>query len=131
MAIHVQRWVPDTCQSPATGDACSILEEWDDSVDPITRTHTLKTVEKVCSLHAGVAGLTLFTRLYDENRRKNVSWSIAQSVKATLILSQFVWSYNSVGVLLVNFGSALTTNQKTQVQNACDIQFGAGKVLVS
>lgn len=128
--IRQQRWVPDTCASPATGDACVWLEEWDDSVDVAARTHTLVSREKACSFHALETPASGFARCYDENKRKNITWSAALVEKASLTLDKYQWSYSDTGVLTVNFGSDLTAQQKTRLQNACNIQFGPGKVIV-
>lgn len=131
MAIRTQRWQSDACANPATGDVCSVLETWDDSVDPGVRVHSLKTVEKICSLHAGLTGLTHYNRLYDENTRKNKLWAQALVIKSTLDPSQWTWNFDSGGVLHVDFGSNLTANQKTTAQTWCNTNFGAGKVVIT
>ena len=130
MALRQQRWVPDTCALPASGDACSILERWDDDTSEIARTHALDVVEKVCSLHAGLSGQALFDALYDQNRRKNTVWSIVQTIRTGLTLDQYLWSFDANFVLVVDFGSNLTNAQKTALRNAVNLQFGLGKVTV-
>ncbi len=130
--IRTQRWTPDTCVNPASQDSCVFLEEWDDTIDAIARTHNFKQRERVCSRHAILPdGAACFLANYDENRRKNTTWSIALSIKASLLLEQFKWSFNLSGVLLVDLTSFATTQQKTQLQNFCDVQFGLQKVIVS
>lgn len=128
--IRQQRYTPDTCTNPATGDACSLIEEWDDAVDPVSRAHSMIRVEKQCSRHAALDPATCYARNYEENRRKNVSFSIAQSVKASLPLAAFKWSFDQAGILSVDFGDELTTQQKTQLRNALNIQFGPNKATV-
>ena len=132
--IRTQLWTPDTCASPSTGDACQLEETWDDALPPLTRTHDFKLARKLCSRHAATHGANhaaAFAANYDENKRKNITFSIAVGVKNTVLPEQFVWSFDASAVLRVTFGSALTTNQRNQLQAAADVQFGAGKVVVS
>lgn len=128
--IHTQRWTPDTCANPATGDACIIVETWDDAVPAVERVHSFQTYEKRCSYHAALDGLALYNGLYDQNRRKNTAFRLASSEKADLKYDQFSWSYDASLVLTVDFGSLLTAQQKARVQSLCDLQFGPGKVVV-
>jgi len=131
--LREQRWTPDTCANPATGDACVLIEVWDDAVPVESRTHNFVRAEKLCSHHAAQHGANhaaAFTANYAENRRKNISWVAAQSVRSTLNLENFKWSYNEQRVLTVEFGGVLTTQQQSGLQNACDVQFGPGKVVV-
>jgi hypothetical protein len=132
--LRQQRWVPDTCASPATGDACVLVEEWDDAADPAARTHAFVRAEKLCSHHAAVHGAdhaACFAANYAENRRKNTTWLIALSVKAGLTLDQFAWSFSADRVLTASFGANLTNQQKATLQNAANVQFGPGKVVVT
>ena len=128
--IRTQRWQPDTCAAPGSADCCSFLETWDDALDPVARTHDFSAAERLCSFHAAMTGAAAFAQVYDENHRKNTVWRIALSVKPALLTAQFAWSYDASHVLTVNFGSALTNQQKNAVQSACDVQFGSGKVVV-
>lgn len=129
--IHTQRWIPDTCANSAANDSCIFLETWDDSVDVVARTHDFSKRERVCSRHAALEAAASFLANYDENRRKNVTWSAILNVKPNFLLEQFQWSFRADGVLLVGLGANLTSQQKNQLQNICDIQFGAGKVIIS
>jgi hypothetical protein len=128
--IRTQRWTPDTCANPATGDACVFIETWDDAVNPVSRTHDFSQRERVCSRHAGLDPATCFATNYAENRRKNTMLMLAQSVKSTLTADQYKWSFDSNGLLTANFGSAFTANQKSQLQNNANIQYGPGKAVV-
>lgn len=134
MTLHEQRWIPDTCANPATNDSCSIIEVWDDAVAPESRTYTLVRIERLCSRHAAAHGANhaaAFTANYDQNRRKNITFSAAQTIKAGLLYENMVWSFSADGILNVSFGGLLTTNQKNQLQSTCDLQFGINKVVVS
>lgn len=129
---HLQRWVPDNCSSSLT-DTCVFVEEWDDVVDPVARVHTFVSADRMCSRHTQMYnsdGSLAYSSNYEENRRKNLVWSMALIVKATLVLDQYKWSFNSSGLLVVNLGSALTTNQKNQLQSQCNLQFGPDKVQI-
>jgi len=132
--LRTQRWVPDHCANPATGDACSLIEEWDDAVPVTARIHKFVEAEKLCSRHAAQHGsdhAAAFTANYEENRRKNIVIPIAQSVKSALIPDHYSWAFDASGVLTVSFAGNLTTPQKAQLQSHCDLQFGPGKVMVT
>lgn len=128
--IHEQRWIPDTCANYSTGDSCSFLEEWDDTLDDISRVHTLKTVERQCSFHQGLAALETFTRVTDENHRKNTAFRMAKAIKASLEYPEMRWWFDATGLLTVDLAGYFTANQKSNLQAQADIQFGPGKVLV-
>lgn len=86
----------------------------------------------ICPAHAALGDvITRFNSLLAENRRKNTVLSIAQSVKTTLTTDSYNWSFDGSRKLLVSFATGLTTNQRNNIQSACDIQFGPGLVLVS
>lgn len=132
--VREQRWTPDTCSNPAAGDACSLIESWDDQLPAVARTHNFVRAEKLCTRHAAAHGsnhAAAFTANYEENRRKNITLPVAQSVKASLTPDHYSWSIRADGVLLASFGGNLTANQKAQLQSNCDLQFGPGKVIVS
>ena len=132
--IRTQRWTPDTCANPAIGDACSLIEEWDDQIPVQARTHNFVKAEKLCSRHQAAHGsdhAAAFTANYEENRRKNTAIAVAQSVKSSITADHVTWSFRADGVLLMDYGGNLTANQKGQMKAACDVQFGPNKVLVS
>lgn len=76
MAIHTNRWKPDTC-------GCEIIYQWDDSVEQENRVHT--SVEKAkdnkgkdiftknCPVHTIPDHAQLYTAVHEENTRKNVA----------------------------------------------------------
>jgi len=130
--IRQQRWIPDNC-SGSPNDACSFIEEWDDTVNVVSRQHSFVKAEHLCTRHAAMYDSdhsAAFIANYEENRRKNITWTIALALKSTLALDQYKWSFDNTGLLTVNFGSALTTNQKTQLQSNCNLQFGLSKVII-
>lgn len=130
--IRQQRSCPDTCANPASGDVCSILELWDDSIPDVARVHTLDRFEKVCSRHAamGLSGAVGYAEIVSENKRKNATWLMACTIKPALSEVPFGWSFDANGLLTINFASALSNSQKTTLQGQADIQFGAGKVKI-
>jgi|SRR5215831_3414836 len=131
-----QRWIPDTCANPATGDACSFIEEWDDEVDPVARVHSFIQAEKLCSHHAAIHGsdhATAYSSNYVENRRKNKAFTMAIAIRNPPIphdelLSVFKWSFDTDRNLTIDFGTALTSAEKQQLRDNMDIQFGRNKV---
>lgn len=127
--IRRQRWTPDTCANPVTGDSCIFLEEWDDSIPAGERVVTLVDRERTCSRHAALEALEAFAANYDENRRKNVTFQLANQIKE-IDLSKFSWHFDDAGVLYVSFSGELTNQQRTVAQNYCDVQFGPGKVVI-
>lgn len=72
--LRQQRWTPDTCANSATGDACVLIEEWDDSLPEAERTHHFVRAEKLCSHHAARHGEdkpAAYAANRGENFRKN------------------------------------------------------------
>jgi len=115
-------WRPDTC-------GCEIIYEWDDSEPESSRTHRLKRVVSTCDNHKGVSPDTLFDMVLEENRRKNLALSLAQSLVHTIKLENYSWRFDSNRVLIVEF-SGLTASEMKDLQSSCNINLGAGKVIV-
>lgn len=42
---------PDTCEGVAQGQGCRYIELWDVEADPLTRTHTVVSFDRVCAVH--------------------------------------------------------------------------------
>ena len=124
--IHEQRYSPDTC-------GCVFLETWDDAVPPIERVHVLRTREVTCAFHAADIPAIGYSRVYDENRRKNVSIFIMKAQHAAANETQVQWSFDANRNLIVTGLAAFGINaQKLKtIQDAIDLQFGVGKVLLS
>lgn len=129
--IRRQRWRPDTCADPTTGDVCSFIEEWDDTVDPVSRTHTFVQRENVCSFHKSLDDQDGFNVAYSENIRKNMTFNILKSIDPNFKHEDFVWRYDNNGVLSVDINEKLVLESKQELQTSCDIQFGPGKVVIS
>jgi hypothetical protein len=112
-----------------------MIEQWDDAVDPASRTHTLVSVERKCSAHASLTDAQAYDASHSQdNKRKNLMFSALQTIKASVKYQDISWSFSGSGssrVLNVNSSGTLTAQQKTQLQNACDLQFGAGKVVIT
>lgn len=64
MALRTTLWTPDTHD-------CQIELEWDDSVPPESRTHTVKRVLKRDPGHAAKPDAELFSAVLEENQRRN------------------------------------------------------------
>jgi hypothetical protein len=125
MTMQRTTWGPDTC-------SCRVTYEWDDTVDPSVRIHTLVSVETKCSRHNPIVDLSLLQSVLDENRRKNLTISM---VVAQLSITDdwskwFTWVYTAGGVLQITFIVNVNQANKTKIQNACDLQFGPGKVQI-
>lgn len=125
-----QRWTPDTCANPATGDVCIWIEEWDDEVDPIARSHDLVRRERACTWHAAETPESGFVRCYEENRRKNMSFNAIQTTRPGVKHEEFQWSLDANGVVTVSVTGGFTPGERNSLRNALDIQFGPGKVVV-
>lgn len=130
MALHEQRWIPDTCFGPAMNDACSFIEVWDDAEDPVSRTYTFVRCERKCQFHAPLSDQAAFTECYEWNHRKNFTLLMATTTKPALDQDLITWTFTADGVLHVHLASNLTVNQRTNLQNQLDVQFGAGRVVI-
>ena len=129
----MQRWKPDTC-------GCVILEE--------SGTSAYLSHEVVCPEHSGLTAQKLATVPLEHNTRKNKVDGIIQTLLGSTVTETdpdsgaivwkkgitFNWSYSGVGesrILSVSVsGVNLTNNQKTSIQNWCDTNLGAGKVVI-
>jgi hypothetical protein len=128
MAIITNIWSPDTC-------GCQIEFTWDDTQDPVVRAHVFSRTIVACVAHAPTAGLsTHYDTVLDRNRRKNLTFAQLLTVLASVTADQYatLWSYDAAqNVLTVNGTAAgLSANQRNNLQNKCNTQFGAGKVTV-
>lgn len=125
--IHTQRWEPDTC-------GCVIIETWDDALPPDERVHIYQSSERICQMHqnAGVTpGPGHRVRVHDENTRKNITFELVLERLSSLPYENYVWTYESDGVLRVWFRNINPTPQQiAQIQTRCDQRFGVGRVLI-
>lgn len=127
MAIHYTTWGPDTC-------GCSLVYSWDDSVDPSVRVHTFSEVKVRCDQHSSIMdGAILLQTGWDENRRKNITGGLCialGNLPPEGINQWFSWRFTDGRVLEVTLNIQISANKKQQIQNACDTQFGPGKVVI-
>lgn len=123
MAIRVTRWGPDTC-------GCVFDYQWDDTLAGDVRTHTLTRVVNTCPEHPSLTSVSLFDAVANENRTKNTVLSIAQGVISAIAIADYTFSYDASRVLQARFAVTLNQNQKKNIQDACDLQFGPGVVLI-
>ena len=128
MTIRRTEWHPDTCR-------CGVVFAWDDAVDPVLRTHSLIEILEKDPAHAGLDDVTLYDTLFDENRRKNLTFNIADKQVPGIDLAAITWTFTGSGdtrVLEITFApGTLNAGQLTAVQNLSDLQFGPNKVVVS
>lgn len=136
--MRLQRVTRDTCPNMATKDACVIEEEWDASVDPSARVHTLVRVLHKCSAHAALDDVSLRDAVVDENVRKNLALSIisnhhAGELNATRLaelMDTVEWSFDESRLLRITVPGAQGPGIAA-VQASCNLQFGPDKVIVS
>jgi hypothetical protein len=120
--LKTQRWSPDTC-------TCVMLETWDDTTTEAERVHTFHTMEVICSFHASQAGVTAYTTVRGENRRKNLVAVMARSIRPAFVDTDYTWTFDAQRRVIVTIAN-LSQAQKTALQNAADAQFGPGLVVV-
>ena len=74
----------------------------------------------------------MYDTVTEENRRKNLTFGIASTTNKDITSDEFTWSFDKDLNLVVSFGKAPVSDlDKLAIQAACDVQFGAGKVVVS
>lgn len=74
--IQTTRWYPDTC-------SCVIEYQWDDTVDPAARTHTVSNVLSACKGHPGTPQQT-FSAALATNQAKNIPQTLLGNIGTTL-----------------------------------------------
>ena len=145
MALHINRWSPDTC-------ACVFDYQWDDSVPADQRVHTLSNVINVCLQHPALKlnPVNHYAVVSEENVRKNRVYGqlltissltqITTNPDGTTITTfkngvgfNYAWTgIDSLRILNITvFGANLTGVQKTSLQNWCDTNLGIGKVIIN
>ena len=124
MAVKTTCWSPDTCD-------CRIEYNWDDEVAAHLRVHTIGKVDIKCAVHQAVADNDLLDTLLNENRRKNVAFGIIKGFNPDFQLKDFGWFFDEKRVLQVTIAKGLTTEEKSELQDACDIQFGMDKAVMA
>ena len=72
----------------------------------------------------------MYLAVSEENSRKNTAYGLAQVVNRTKVGDSFAFSFDVARVLRISI-AGLTAPERTAIQNACDIRFGPGKVVVS
>ena len=85
----------------------------------------------LCRHHEAVGKtVTRYNAVMAEVRRKNIAVDISRSIKTSLTTEDVRWSYDDARVLHLGFTQSLTAKQRSDVQAACDLQFGTGKVVL-
>jgi hypothetical protein len=121
--IKATRWGPDTCD-------CIVEYEWDTDVAEANRVHTFKSVINTGPEHAALVGSTLYDEVVSENRRKNLTQGIAEAIDVNLTREVHQWAFDANRVLEISFLINVPPPVKQQIQDACDLQFGPGKVRI-
>lgn len=121
--IRTQQYSPDTC-------SCIVVEQWDDALPSDQTLYSLVQLIRRGAEHSALVDASLYTALKDENQRKNKVHGLANARAITT--DRIVWSFDAGRTLLVSFTGAVVSNAiKTAIQDACDTQFGVGKVIIS
>lgn len=122
--IHTTRWSPDTC-------GCVLDYTWDDEVPSDRRVHAFGEAVRTCVEHMLLTGKPLYDTVFAENQRKNRVLALAQERISHIAPEHYVWRFLPGRALEVSFPEVVLTQvQKNAVQQVCDQQFGAGRVVV-
>ena len=121
MAFRTTRWTPDTC-------GCIFEYEWDDALDENARIHTFKKAVSLCEHHSLM--LAPYDEVLKENTKKNKIYGLAKKVNPNLGVDDFTWSFDKNRKLTVGFLGKLTADQKKQLKDFADAEFGIGEVEV-
>lgn len=143
MTIQTTRWTPDTC---GVNPPCIIEYTWDDSVPPDSRVHTFSTYIQKCVNHSGLADVSGYAVVTEENPRKNIARQLiidnappafvnvgTSGVKT--LLSGLSINFTVSGVVpnrvfgMIFTGTTLTSGQISNVQNRLDTRFGTDRVI--
>lgn len=125
MAIQQTQWSPETC-------SCTIVYEWDDAIPQDLRIHALRNIVHKGPEHNGIIDASILPTLWDENRRKNLTFDLAKQELPEIDNERFSWSWTEGRVLEVtikNMGN-IPAALKARLQAACDLRFGPGKVVI-
>lgn len=124
MPLNHTVWRPATCE-------CEIVIEWDTAVPPEERTHSLFQILVLGPEHAGLSGQALEDTIEAECNTVSTTVSLAHAMIPEITGDAYDWAFDADRVLEVAFTNiALTPPQRRLVQDACDLQFGPGKVVV-
>lgn len=129
MVVHVNRWRPDTC-------SCYLRQSWDDAVPATSRIHRWVETLEPCPEHVGLVGQALWDAMKADNDVKNFTLEVAFSIESAIPpdATSYEWEFGPppARVLTVSFpGITLNAARLNQIQDACDIRFGPGKVVVT
>jgi len=126
MTISRTTWRPDTCGCRVDFGAVTDLPDSD--------VPTWRDTRETCPEHVGFSGQALYERILAENRRKNVSFTLAKEIDVDLVLADFIWSFivgdQPVRKLLLSMPT-FNPPKRNDLQDACDLQFGPNLVVVS
>jgi hypothetical protein len=86
-------------------------------------------MEVICPAHTAHAGVALYERIREENRRKNLVWTMIQGLDPTCDHATYGWQFDAERCLLVTLPS-LTPAQRLQLQGGADLQFGPDRIHV-
>lgn len=125
MAIHNNKWWPDTC------DCCIEFSFDDELADPVV---TPEIAHHKCAAHAGeTTPLGVWNVIKEENQRKNITLGQAKAIKTTLTdqdLMKVTWSWDANRNITLYLHGILTTAQVAAGQTWCNNRWGVGKVVL-
>ena len=126
MALKRTTWGPDTC-------GCRIAFEIDTAAPEVPVPDWVRTLE-TCPAHVLLAEQTLYEEMLAENRRKNVTLSLAKDIDPDLTIKDSAWSWSGSRVddqrVLVVVIARFNPTERGDLQAACDLQFGPDLVIV-
>ena len=155
---YIQIWTPDTCECAlhqaidedkvGTQELAIRFVTPDEAADlfaayraakpnnsiPMTKDEWKKAHGnvKLCKAHE-VHGHTKarYDAVMNDNRKKNVTFAVAAGVSTDVTPDTYKWLFDADRNLQVTFTHKnVTADMKNQIQAACDLQFGNGKVKV-
>ena len=88
-----------------------------------------ESTQQTCAGHRGVSGVALAVVLTEETRRRSTALSIVKGIDPNAAAIGEYTGFNASRVLQLRV--PLTPPVKQQIQDACDIQFGPGRVVVA
>lgn len=121
--LRVTQWSPDTC-------GCVLEYSWDDTLDENTRVHKFSKAISLCRHHKTQLPNGAYDQVLSENTRKNKVFGKAQEIKPSLVVQDYIWSFDDKRKLKAGFIGKLNASEKAQLKLFCDNELGVDKVEV-
>lgn len=127
MARHLNQWRPDTC-----GCVLGFAFDDEDSLVP----HTWESTKATCPEHMLITdGATLYATVLEENQRKNVVLGMVKTlatIDRDVLQDAHSWSFDTSTprILTLSFKNRIPAQEVRGMQDAADLQFGSGLVVI-